>query len=121
VGLRYAYEGGFDVNRGPLPWKRFLDKYGDQNRVLNFFLGGHSQASARIRNLEREIVLNYREHQLRGFLTSAKKGTLAPAACSASVPIRTHSIFYIKRTWKNTDLRQRMTPNNGNNLRNPYY
>jgi hypothetical protein len=36
------------------------DKYGDQNRFVNFFLGGHSVATARIRNLDREIALNYR-------------------------------------------------------------
>jgi hypothetical protein len=60
VGLRYAYEGGFHVSQGPLLWKRFKDKYGDQNRIVNFFMGDHSQASARIRNLEREIALNYR-------------------------------------------------------------
>lgn len=59
VGLRYAYEGGYDVNRGPALWKRFSDKYGSQNSVLNFFMGDHSTASARIANLQREIQLNY--------------------------------------------------------------
>ena len=60
VGLRYAYEAGYDVRRGPALWQRFKDKYGDQNRIVNFFLGGHSMATARIRNLNREIALNYR-------------------------------------------------------------
>ncbi len=60
VGLRYAYEGGYDVRRGPALWQRFRDKYGDQNRLANFFLGSHSVASARIRNLNREIAFNYR-------------------------------------------------------------
>jgi predicted Zn-dependent protease len=59
VGLRYAYEGGYDPNRGPALWKRFSDKYGSQNSVLNFFMGDHSTAEARIRNLQREIQLNY--------------------------------------------------------------
>ncbi len=60
VGLRYAFEAGYDVRRGPALWQRFKDKYGDQNRLVNFFLGSHSVASARIRNLNREIALNYR-------------------------------------------------------------
>lgn len=60
VGLRYAYEAGYDVGRGPALWQRFRDKYGDQNRLANFFVGNHSVASARIRNLNREIALNYR-------------------------------------------------------------
>jgi len=60
AGLRYAYEGGYNVTKGPALWQRFRDKYGDQNRLLNFFLGNHSVAAARIRNLNREIALNYR-------------------------------------------------------------
>ena len=60
VGLRYAYEGGFDVEKGPRLLVRFRDKYGDQNGILNFFLGEHSQASDRIKNLDRELALNYR-------------------------------------------------------------
>lgn len=60
VGLRYAYEGGYDVRKGPALWQRFRDKYGDQNRLVNFFLGNHSVATARIKNLNREIALNYR-------------------------------------------------------------
>ena len=59
VGLRYAYEGGYDITKGPRLWERFRKKYGDQNSVLNFFLGDHSTASARIKNLQREIALNY--------------------------------------------------------------
>jgi Zn-dependent protease with chaperone function len=59
VGLRYAYEGGFDPASAPRLWERFRVKYGDQNRVVNFFLGDHSTSSARIRNLNREIALNY--------------------------------------------------------------
>jgi hypothetical protein len=59
VGMRYAYEGGYDPNRGPVLWKRFSDKYGSQSSVLNFFMGDHSTAEARIRNLQREIQMNY--------------------------------------------------------------
>ena len=60
VGLRYVHEAGYDVRQGPRLWARFRDKYGDGNRLVNFFLGGHSRPSERIRNTERELVLNYR-------------------------------------------------------------
>ncbi len=59
VGLRYAYEGGWDVRKGPTLWTRFGQKYGDQDAVTNFFFGDHSQSSARARNLERELAINY--------------------------------------------------------------
>ncbi len=59
VGLRYAFEGGFDVRKGPGLWKRFAQKYGDQNRAVNFFFGDHSQSTARAANLDREIAMNY--------------------------------------------------------------
>jgi Zn-dependent protease with chaperone function len=59
VGLRYAYEGGYDVMRGPHLWKRFARKYGEPGRVANFFFANHSRASARAANLEREVALNY--------------------------------------------------------------
>ena len=59
VGLRYAYEGGFPVQDAPAVWQRFLEKYGQEDRVTNFFFSDHSLASARKSNLEREIVNNY--------------------------------------------------------------
>jgi hypothetical protein len=59
VGLRYVYEGGFDAARGPQLWKRFAKKYGDGNKVANFFFANHSRSSARAANLEREVALNY--------------------------------------------------------------
>lgn len=59
VGLRYAHEGGFDVRQGPRVWERFRQRYGEENRVANFFFSNHSQAGARQRNLQREIALNY--------------------------------------------------------------
>jgi predicted Zn-dependent protease len=60
VGLRYAYEAGYDVGKGPRLWQRFADKYGEGNKVVNFFLSDHSMAKVRSTNLERELVLNYR-------------------------------------------------------------
>lgn len=59
VGLRYAYEGGFDVTKGPALWERFARKYGEQSKTLNFFFGDHSVAKDRERNLSRELALNY--------------------------------------------------------------
>lgn len=60
VGLRYAYEGGYDVEQGPTLWERFAKKYGDDSKAVNFFFGDHSVAKDRARNLRRELDLNYR-------------------------------------------------------------
>ena len=60
VGLRNAYEGGYAVERGPGLWEKFAQKYGDQNKAVNFFFGDHSVAKDRARNLRREIDWNYR-------------------------------------------------------------
>jgi len=61
VGLRYAYEGGYAVRKGPKLWSRFAVKYGNHNSALNFFFGDHSVAEARARNLQRELAINYRD------------------------------------------------------------
>jgi len=59
VGLRYAHEGGFDVSRGPALWKKFRKKYGEDSAATNFLFGSHSRPSDRVRNVERELALNY--------------------------------------------------------------
>ena len=59
VGLRYAYEAGYDVEKGPKLWARFAEKYGETSAVTNFFLGDHSRASARAKMLSKEIANNY--------------------------------------------------------------
>jgi Zn-dependent protease with chaperone function len=59
VGLRYAYEAGYDVSGAPRVWQRFLEKYGEADRVTTFFFADHSQASARRANLEAEFANNY--------------------------------------------------------------
>jgi peptidase M48-like protein len=59
VGLRYAYEGGFDVSRAPTLWRRALARQGEWNRVANFLFGSHPRPSERLRDVEREIALNY--------------------------------------------------------------
>jgi Zn-dependent protease with chaperone function len=59
VGLRYVSEGGYDVGQGPGLWGKFRDKYGEDDKVSNFFFGSHSRPSDRIRNINRELRLNY--------------------------------------------------------------
>jgi hypothetical protein len=59
VGLRYAYEGGYAVEKGPGLWEKFAKKYGDTNKAVNFFFGNHSVARDRARNLRQEIAWNY--------------------------------------------------------------
>ena len=61
VGLRYAYEAGYDVTRGPELWRRFARKYGESSKVANFFFGDHSLA----KNLERELARNYPDAEAR--------------------------------------------------------
>jgi Zn-dependent protease with chaperone function len=61
VGLRYAHEAGYDVRAGTSLWSKFLDKYGEQNRVVNALFGSHSRPSDRIRNIERELARNFAE------------------------------------------------------------
>jgi Zn-dependent protease with chaperone function len=59
VGLRYAYEAGYDITKGPRLWQRFARKYGESGKVANFFFGNHSLSSQRAVNLERQIAFNY--------------------------------------------------------------
>jgi len=59
VGLRYAYEAGYDVTKGPNLWNRFAEKHRGLPKALNFFLGSHSVAKDRAKNLEEEIRFNY--------------------------------------------------------------
>lgn len=61
VGLRYTYQGGFDVRKGPRLWEKFREKYGEDGSASNFFFGSHSRPSERIKNLDREIYFNYRD------------------------------------------------------------
>src|SRR4030042_1256963 len=61
VGLRYAYEAGYDITKGPRLWNRFAKKYGEGNKIANFFFSDHSQSAARATKLEKEIAYNYPE------------------------------------------------------------
>jgi Zn-dependent protease with chaperone function len=59
VGLRYVYEAGYDVSKGPGLWEKFKAKYGQEDRVTNFFTGDHSRPTERIKNINRQLELNY--------------------------------------------------------------
>jgi Zn-dependent protease with chaperone function len=59
VGLRYAYEAGYDITKGPRLWNRFARKYGEGSKAVNFFFSDHSLAAARAAKLEKEIAYNY--------------------------------------------------------------
>ena len=61
VGLRYVYEAGYDYKKAPKLWNRFAAKYGDQDKVTNFFFGNHSLSAKRAKNLEVEIAHNYKD------------------------------------------------------------
>ena len=59
VGLRYVYEAGYDYRKGPDLWRKFAKKYGDGDKVTNFFFGDHSLSMKRASDLENEIARNY--------------------------------------------------------------
>jgi Zn-dependent protease with chaperone function len=59
VGLRYAYEAGFDVSKGPELWQKFRKKYGEADTMSNFLYGSHSRPTDRIRNIRRELRVTY--------------------------------------------------------------
>ena len=60
VGLRYAYEGGFDVECAIEMWSRIRSRFGEKDAVTNWFADDHSQSTGRIKNIRRELQLNYR-------------------------------------------------------------
>ena len=61
VGLRYAYEAGFDTGKATELWRRFDEKYGSEDKVTNYLLGDHSRAVDRVKKLDVQIALNYRD------------------------------------------------------------
>jgi Zn-dependent protease with chaperone function len=85
VGLRYAYEAGYDITKAPRLWNRFAKKYGESNKVATFFFSDHSQSSARAAKLEKEIAFNYPDGPKTG--NTAKARAAADAARNA--PART--------------------------------
>ena len=59
VGLRYAYEAGYDIAKGPELWQKFARRYGEPDAVQTFFFSDHTQSSKRAEHLRRELALNY--------------------------------------------------------------
>ena len=81
VGLRYAYEAGFDVTKASMLWNRFREKYGDHSGIVNFFLEGHSLNAVRSENLRRQVALNY--PQLVDKLKAAEATASTPSELNA--------------------------------------
>ena len=65
MGPRYVYQAGFDVSRGPGLWQKFEDKYGEEDKLSNFFAGDHSRPTERIRNIQRQPKRYYPAGPLR--------------------------------------------------------
>lgn len=85
VGLRYVYEAGYDYTKAPKLWRRFADKYGDQDVITNFFYGNHSLSLKRADALEREIKNNYSDKAKDPpTMATAKTGTAAKAAATTT-------------------------------------
>jgi hypothetical protein len=59
VGLRYAYEADFDIEKGSRVWLRFLQKYGQSNKLTNILTNDHSRHSERYALLQNEVSMNY--------------------------------------------------------------
>ena len=94
VGLRYAYEAGYDITKGPRLWNRFAKKYGEGNKAANFFFGDHSLSAARATKLEKEIAFNYPDGPKAGGPVRNARGNAPPPAttvaqtpASATVPV----------------------------------
>lgn len=79
VGLRYAFEAGYDIGKGSRLWNRFAQKYGQPGTAANFFFGDHSRSSARALNVEREIALNYPDGPKAGGPRLARGTAVQPA------------------------------------------
>ncbi len=87
VGLRYAYEAGYDITKGPRLWNRFAKKYGEGNKVVNFFFADHSQSAARATKLEKEIAYNYPDGpKADGPARQARRASPPPGPTVAGAP-----------------------------------
>jgi len=47
-------------------WEKIKKKYGEEDRVTNFFTGDHSRPTERIKNINRQLKLNYSAPAPRG-------------------------------------------------------
>ncbi|HEY7516545.1 MAG TPA: M48 family metalloprotease, partial [Vicinamibacteria bacterium] len=85
VGLRYAYEAGYDISKGPRLWNRFAKRDGEQGKVANFFFSDHSQSSARAAKLEKEIAFNYPDGP-KAAGAERRRATVVAAAAASTTP-----------------------------------
>jgi Zn-dependent protease with chaperone function len=86
VGLRYAYEAGYDVSRGPQLWRRFARKYGDGNRALSFFFSDHARSSVRAASVQRQVALNYVGGPKPGTAYARRRQEGTPAVPGTATP-----------------------------------
>src|SRR5262249_11481795 len=97
VGMRYAYEAGYDESIGPEPWHKFAAKYGDMPKIQNYFYGSQSSTGDRAKNLELQIKENYAgtidpPTHAKGSATASKTSTTAkPATTTTKAPTTTTS------------------------------
>lgn len=83
VGLRYAYEADFDVEKGSRVWLRFLQKYGQKDKLYNIINSSHSRPSERYALLDNEIGLNYPSPRTR---TTPPTLEMAAAGVTPTLP-----------------------------------
>jgi hypothetical protein len=86
VGLRYAYEAGFDIRKAPGFWRRQARQHREPGPLQNFFFGSHSLSDQRAANLEREIALNYRSGSKLPHATAAEPLLQRPVSPLAPQP-----------------------------------
>ncbi len=104
VGLRYAYEAGFNVAKGPAMWQRVLARYGDQDAVTNFFWGGHSLSAKRAEHLEDEIRINYSGEAQTSFAGMTRPELRHPPGTPSSTkPSISASLTGDYSWWKSAD------------------
>jgi Zn-dependent protease with chaperone function len=103
VGLRYAYQGGYDVSRAPGLWRRFAKKYGEKGKAVNFFFGNHSLSSERATRLEQEIALNY---QGAPRMAATPRVHVVPERAEAEAPPASSTTAQTERA----EIRDGMTP-----------
>jgi Zn-dependent protease with chaperone function len=76
VGLRYAYEAGFNVEKGSRIWLRMLEKGGEPDKLTNLLKGDHSRPSERYALLQNEISMNYLDPPLQQTRPAAELATV---------------------------------------------
>jgi hypothetical protein len=110
--MRYAYEAGYDVTKAPRLWRRFAQKYGDSDKVTNFFFGDHSLSLVRADNAERQLAYNFpdagrhaRDTRYASNSPSAPSRPPEPVAAAAPKPQRPSSTSAARASKPRTEPR----------------